>query len=283
MSQTPALFEDDQIADVPAKWATDALAAWNETAAKVGWPTARFLTEARRRALKRALKDYGSLVGFRANLEKAARSSFLTGKTTRDEKHAAWRPDLDWFIKPSTVVKILEDKYVDQAERQATPMSLSRQMDPTDQWGRWLRDYKLKSFWPSHLGPRPEAHDCRAPKGMLEACRERLGIVASAPVVETREERLAGSIVLHRKYGRYDRANALEEELARLEGRPPVLVPSPDARDPDVVPPVQSAAESAAKARPKRDHRAFNTQVTDVIDVYDGDIPEGDPDTWADR
>jgi hypothetical protein len=68
-------------------------------------------------------------------------------------------------------------------------------------------------------------------------------------VPEAREVRLAASIISYRKIGNHARANAIEEELARIEGRPPVLVPAPDARDPDV-PPVQKPVKREHKRGP---------------------------------
>ncbi len=46
-------------------------------------------------------------------------------------------------------------------------------------------------------------------------------------VPEPREVRLASSIESYRRYGKYQRANEIEEELAALQGRPPVLVADP--------------------------------------------------------
>ena len=55
----------------------------------------------------------------------------------------------------------------------------------------------------------------------------------AAPFVpEPREVRLAALVVSYRKVGKWADANRVEEELAKLENRPPVLVPAPDWKAP---------------------------------------------------
>lgn len=229
------LFADGEIAAAPSPLLQEALAAWNETATAVGWHTARILDEARRRSLNRAIKDYGGLVGFRGALETASKNAFLLGQTPR-EKHQDWKPDLDWFITPKAIRKLLEDRF---------PANLEKRQDrnaPTAaiNWRAVLETYKGKgrSFWHHSFGPCPEEPGPhKAPSEMIDAWRARQAVPIATPAPqETREQRMAFSIVAYRRHGQYDRANKLEQELANLENRPAVLVPSPDAPNPDLSP-----------------------------------------------
>lgn len=114
----PALFEVDELAPAPDKLLVDALAIFNEIVARVNveargtiWNGAKVLTDARRKRLKIAVQDCGSLVGWRKVLEGASRNGFLLGKEGRTPAHRNWRPDLDFFIQPKTVVKLVEGAY----------------------------------------------------------------------------------------------------------------------------------------------------------------------------
>lgn len=268
ISQNPALFEADELAPMPGKVEQQAFDIYNEIAERAGWTKATKLTPDRQKKLKRAVHEVGSLVEWKAALERGSRSTFLTTK---------FRPDLEFVTRLPKLLKISEGGFDDQrgADR---PHSLSTQMQPQDEWGRFLRDYKLKGFWPTTLGPRPEDPQCRAPAAMLAACRERLGIVVAKPAAESREDRLRATIISYRKIGRWEDANRVERQLAAIEQRPPVEVPAPDARDPDVVPAQQPSRggfwnpPSRADAVSRR--MAAREQAQEVPLEYD-DIPEG--------
>jgi hypothetical protein len=209
------------------------------------------LDKARRSAIARAVQDYGGLVGWRANLEKVTRNRFLMGRVPPKAGFKQFRATIDWFIQPATVRKVIEDFYEADYFPQAV-QSIAKQIAPSDEWSRWMRDYRGRmSFWPASLGPRPEEPNCRAPTAMLEACRQRLGIVVAVPEKLTREQRMEASIVSYRNAGRYEDANRVERLLAQAQGRAPVEVPAPDARDPDVLP--QMNAEKVTRSPPSND------------------------------
>jgi len=233
----PTLFADEELAPMPEKLCTDALAVWNEIAPGASWPEARFLTQSRRTAMRRAIKDYGGLVGWKEHLARAATSDFLTGKSPRGEQHKDWRPDLDWFLKPANVVKILENKFSGKGPAKSSVFANAKPQGID--WRGTLERYKPRGFWHKDtMGPRPEeSGPHKVPADMIEAWRKKHGITGVQAPTETREQRLAASIATFRRLGDYARANAAEEQLAALQGRPPELVPAPDARNPDVVPP----------------------------------------------
>lgn len=218
----PALFAEGELAEAPEKLCTDALAIWNEFCGPAGWPAARFLTTSRRAALRRAIPDYGGLAGWKSHLAAASHNDFLTGKTDRDEKHRNWKPDLDWFLKPANVIKILEGKFpANGAVQQAGAR------DPHAEDRAKLRRYRPGGFWPASWGPRPEEQACRLPLEVLAPWREQYNVApaVSAKRVETIEERLEGSIRAYDRVGNHARADQLRGELAKLRGESAVVMP----------------------------------------------------------
>lgn len=225
-----ALFDEGELAPMPEKGATEALAIYNAIAGGAGWPPARFLTASRRTALRRATKDYGGLTGFKTHLEAASHNDFLTGKTYRDDKHRNWKPDLDWFLKPANVLKLLEEKFPANTGAHTPPQASAPAETEAEKWGRWLRGYNPGRFWPSSQGCRPEDPACRAPADLLKWWREQHKVVVAVPERETKAERLRGMVASYRRpaIGKWERANELEIELAAIEERPAVLVAAPD-------------------------------------------------------
>ncbi len=274
--EAPSLFGDD-LAAMPEPIAVEVLKIWNEIAPKAGWPEAKFLTASRRAAIKRAVADYGGVLGWRVHLTTASTSDFLTGKSRRAAEHVNWRPDLDWFLKPANVIKILENKYSGVA-----PSASVAQVAPASRGTDWrgkLERYKKGGWWHRETdGNRPEdPGPHKAPAEMIEAWRQRHGIVERPqPSQETRATRLAASVVSYRRLGQYDRANAIENELAALEGRPAVLVPAADVADHGM----PQRAEKPPQRTSNMGHNRPPGPITDVpMDEPPPweDIPEGDP------
>lgn len=280
-----SLFEEGELEAAPDNISRAAFEAWNEAAEKHGWAVAKFLTAGRPAALRRTIKSVGGIHAWRALLERCSLSDFLCGRTTgRDRRPFTFT--LDWVCKPANLLKVMEGNYFAE-ERANARVPLAQQMQPTDRWALFMRDYKLRGFWPPDLGFRPEDPRCQAPAAMLEACRKRLGItVVTTPVEETREQRLASLIVSYRTAGRHEDANRIERELAILENRPPVEVPAPDARSPDIVPqgprrppPPPISRADAERARRMAHHASAEPPAW--TDIPEGDIEmigdEGDP------
>ena len=91
-----------------------AIQAYNEVAKRTGWPTAAKLTPKRRTGLKARLEDAGGLVGWTVLLERASRSSFLTGKTGGGNGHENWRMDLDFLLRDEKFTRLREGAYDDR-------------------------------------------------------------------------------------------------------------------------------------------------------------------------
>jgi uncharacterized protein YdaU (DUF1376 family) len=84
---------------------SEAVSAFNETAARVGISQVQKMTDTRRKALRGRLKECGGIEGWRIALSKIEQSDFLSGRTGR------WRCDFDWINKPANFTKLMEGNY----------------------------------------------------------------------------------------------------------------------------------------------------------------------------
>lgn len=105
------------------KWYTDAVEAYNEVARRLKWRESTVPTDKRERSLKKALPVYGGLVGWKAALERASQSSFLTGKRANGPGHEAWKPSLDFFLQEKSMVTLLEGGYDDRPTAQVVKLN----------------------------------------------------------------------------------------------------------------------------------------------------------------
>jgi hypothetical protein len=81
----------------------EVLQAWN---AIQGVTHARQMTANRQTALRNRLSDSAWVQSWREALDRIAESDFCTGKSD-----SGWRADIDWFLRPDTVTKVMEGKY----------------------------------------------------------------------------------------------------------------------------------------------------------------------------
>lgn len=83
--------------------------AWNEAAQRAGLTKARNLTGKRKAAARVRLKESAWRRDWREALQRIERSAFCRGGGD-----GGWKAELDWFLKPDTVTKVLEGKYDDR-------------------------------------------------------------------------------------------------------------------------------------------------------------------------
>lgn len=88
---------------------------YNETC--VSFPRLISLSEARKKAIKARLKQYG-VDDFRRMFEMAEGSSFLKGKNDRN-----WSATFDWMVKDANMAKILDGNYADKQEKEENDYS----------------------------------------------------------------------------------------------------------------------------------------------------------------
>ena len=270
-----ALLPDGEIGDAPSAPVQSCYDLWNRFAKKNGWQEAKVLDTGRRAALKRACKDYGGVSGFQAMLEKIERSDWCMGRISPRDGRKQFKADLDWFTRPVTVRKVIEDFY--NGAVAAGPNSAVGGLPPDsgDPWLRWVPGYLRGGFWPLHLGPRPEEPGCRATPSLLMDWRRENNVSVTVAPAETREQRLAHTISRLRGMGQHERANRYEAELAALEGKPAAFVPNPSVADANK----PSEAKTGPAVDPRMGHNGPPGPITDLEDTGDPgwtEIPEGD-------
>lgn len=103
-SVAPPNKPDDDVREAVRMYAEVALA--NDT----GWPGVQRLTAQRSSACRQRLAEVGGLEGWRSAMERAARSSFLTGGNDK-----GWRADFDFFCQSKSFTKLMEGSYDDRS------------------------------------------------------------------------------------------------------------------------------------------------------------------------
>lgn len=100
-----------------APTAPEFMKAWN---AVPEFSKIREMTSKRLEHFRARTADASWCANWREALVRASRSAFCTGKGSR-----GWRADVDWFIRPDTVTKLLEGRY-DDVRGNAAPDSRTR-------------------------------------------------------------------------------------------------------------------------------------------------------------
>ena len=101
--------------------------AWNRLAQAEKLPKVRALTTKRHRALAARLRNPEWRTGWREAVDKIRECPFLLGENDR-----GWRADFDWFLRPDTVIRILEGQYAG-APTARTPFRSGRRFASADQ------------------------------------------------------------------------------------------------------------------------------------------------------
>ncbi len=91
--------------DVP-KRLPEVFEAWNEIK---GVTHARQMTDNRKKSLRARLADSTWCQNWKPAMSRVAKSAFCTGAND-----SGWRADIDWFLRPDTVTKVMEGKYDDR-------------------------------------------------------------------------------------------------------------------------------------------------------------------------
>ena len=93
--------------------AADLMARWN---AHPSLRPMRSMTGERRRALWARMRDPDWRDRWRAGIDRIAASAFCRGVNDR-----RWKANVDWFLEPDTLTKVLEGKYDDAPANQPAP------------------------------------------------------------------------------------------------------------------------------------------------------------------
>ena len=88
----------------PTRFATEVRDAWNEMAREAGLPLCRDLTRDRQRKIAARSREHFWRDNWRAALAALPRDDFRCGR----EAGKTWKADIDYFLRPDSVAKILE-------------------------------------------------------------------------------------------------------------------------------------------------------------------------------
>ncbi|MDO5621933.1 MAG: hypothetical protein Q4G24_10730 [Paracoccus sp. (in: a-proteobacteria)] len=86
--------------------AVAAVAIWNDAAGRCGWPRVVVLNGPRRAQVMARMRECGGLDGWRAAVERAEASDFLSGR----RGGGGWFA-FDWLVKSANFIKVMEGNY----------------------------------------------------------------------------------------------------------------------------------------------------------------------------
>lgn len=145
----------------------EAVKAYNDVAAELGWPKCSKINASRKTKLRARLRDSGGLDGWYAALARAKASKFLRGETGRAGAHANWRPDIDFFLTESKFLKLIEGGFDGSTAAPAVTTNPTKALTDDD-WRSALRRFKADHKWPGvGYGPQPGYGGCVVPTSIL--------------------------------------------------------------------------------------------------------------------
>ena len=97
---------ESQTNEAPKSSLEDLHNAWNEMAVEHGFPRCIVSSGKRRQIMAARLREKFFADNWAKALVKIPQTPFLTGKNER-----GWKADFDWFLKPESVIRIMEGKY----------------------------------------------------------------------------------------------------------------------------------------------------------------------------
>lgn len=104
---------DFEVAGKTPKPIQQVMDLYNEFAAIAGWRKSTVCDDGLQVAIRKRMKTYGGLAGFKTALERAAKSSFLAGKTGRQGQHERWKTNLAFLMQEKSCRNLLEGVYDD--------------------------------------------------------------------------------------------------------------------------------------------------------------------------
>ena len=112
--------------------------AWNKMASKVGLPEALVITAKRKAAIRTRWTDKTWRDSWKAAIALIPSRPFLYGDSA-----SGWQVDIDFFLKPDTVVKIMEGKYAGKPRAPGTRQPIAGE-DP-DKFAKKKPDIVLEN------------------------------------------------------------------------------------------------------------------------------------------
>ena len=95
-------------------WLGEVKDTWNSQAKQYDLPSLRGWSKARGKTAKARFSEPEWMGSWKEALFKIGDSDFCCGRIEARNGRSVWRADIDWFLRPDTVNKILEGKYDNQ-------------------------------------------------------------------------------------------------------------------------------------------------------------------------
>ena len=94
--------------------------AWNEKIGKFDWASkCEALTDKRKVAIKERMADKYWVENWELALDLIPFDPFYRGEVGREGEHKHWKPNIDWFLRPNTVIRIIEKSKEKEVETPA--------------------------------------------------------------------------------------------------------------------------------------------------------------------
>ena len=141
---------------------SQAVAIWNEAAARSEMPRCVGLSDKREKAIGARLAEHG-MDGWRKAVDEVEHSTFCRGSK-------GWRATVDYVASPSGFLKLIEGGY----ERDTAPPVVAQPVDQLTIWRDRLARLKESNgrYWrATDWGPRPDQPGCLAPASVLDEWR----------------------------------------------------------------------------------------------------------------
>jgi len=110
--------ENDAPPSSENKEISDAVKLYNDMASAMGLAEACKITDQRRAAIRRRLKDGGGLAGWKLALVKLSKTPFCCGENDR-----GWRADLDFLCQQKSFVKLMEGGFDSHPPQKPKPVN----------------------------------------------------------------------------------------------------------------------------------------------------------------
>lgn len=145
----------------------EAVKAYNDLAAELGWPQCIKLNAMRKKHLRARLADCGGIDGWYSALARAKASKFLRGETSRGAGHENWTPNIDFFLTESKFIKLIEGGFDGSTAAPAVTTTPTKALTDDD-WRSAIRRFQADHKWPGvGYGPQPGYGGCVVPPKIL--------------------------------------------------------------------------------------------------------------------
>jgi|SRR5579872_2466682 len=142
----------------------EAVAIWNAMAERCDLPLAKTISDARRRAIEKRLKEGFGLVGWREAIAAVEASRLCRGQRPGRNGEAPWKADLDFVCQAKSFTRLREGTYGQDAKAAVI------QIEGWSPWPGRMNRWERNMAWDEDAwGPKPGRDGCQVPPEYLSA------------------------------------------------------------------------------------------------------------------